>query len=43
LATTLLDVLRRNLAIKVDVLDSLKQRDLVDQTQPRLLEGTVWY
>ena len=20
-----------------------KQRDLVDQTQPRLLEGTVWY
>ena len=43
LATTLLDVLRRNLAIKVDALDSLKQRDLVDQTQPRLLEGTVWY
>ncbi len=43
LAITLLDVLRRNLAIKADVLDSLKQRDLVDQTQPRLLEGTVWY
>ena len=43
LATTLLDVLRRNLALKVDVLDPLKQRDLVDQTQPRLLEGTVWY
>ncbi len=43
LVTTLLDVLRRNLAIKVEVLDPLKQRDLVDQTQPRLLEGTVWY
>ena len=43
LITTLLDVLRRNLAIKVDVLDPLKQRDLVDQTQPRLLDGTVWY
>src|SRR5439155_368769 len=43
LVTTLLDVLRRNLAIKVDVLDPLKQRDLVDQTQPRLLDGTVWY
>lgn len=43
LAATLLDVLRRNLAIKVEVLDSLKQRDLVDQTQPRLREGTVWY
>ena len=40
---TLLDVLRRNLAIKVDVLDPLKQRELVDQTQPRLLDGTVWY
>lgn len=43
LVTTILDVLRRNLAIKVEVLDPLKQRDLVDQTQPRLLEGTVWY
>jgi very-short-patch-repair endonuclease len=43
LSTTLLDVLRRNVAIKVDVLDPLKQRDLIDQTQPRLQEGTVWY
>jgi ATP-dependent helicase YprA (DUF1998 family) len=43
LITTLLDVLRRNLAIKAEVLDPLKQRDLVDQTQPRLLDGTVWY
>ncbi|MBI4263393.1 MAG: DEAD/DEAH box helicase [Acidobacteria bacterium] len=43
LATTLLDVLRRNLALKVPVLDPLQQRDLVDQTQPRLLEGTMWY
>lgn len=40
---TLLDVLRRALAIKVDVLDPLKQRELIDQTNPRLLEGTVWY
>jgi ATP-dependent helicase YprA (DUF1998 family)/very-short-patch-repair endonuclease len=40
---TLLDVLRRNVAVKVDVLDPQKQRELVDQTQPRLLEGTVWY
>ena len=40
---TLLDVLRRSLAVKVDVLDPQKQRDLVEQTNPRLLEGTVWY
>jgi superfamily II DNA/RNA helicase len=40
---TLLDVLRRTLAIKVDVLDPQKQRDLVDQTNPRLLEATAWY
>lgn len=40
---TLLDVLRRGLAVKVDVLDPQKQRDLVEQTNPRLLEGTVWY
>ena len=40
---TLLDVLRRALAVKVDVLDPDKQLDLVEQTQPRLLEGTVWY
>ncbi len=40
---TLLDVLRRTLAVKVDVLDPQKQRDLVEQTNPRLLEGTVWY
>lgn len=40
---TLLDVLRRSLAIKVDVLDPQKQLDLVEQTKPRLLEGTVWY
>jgi ATP-dependent helicase YprA (DUF1998 family) len=43
LARTLLDVLRRNLAVKGDVLDRNKQRDLIDQTNPRLLEGTVWY
>jgi ATP-dependent helicase YprA (DUF1998 family)/very-short-patch-repair endonuclease len=43
LLRTLLDVLRRSLAVKVDVLDSQKQLDLVEQTQPRLLENTVWY
>jgi hypothetical protein len=43
LLRTLLDVLRRSLAVKVDVLDRNKQRDLIDQTIPRLLEGTVWY
>ncbi|GIK54191.1 MAG: RNA helicase [Planctomycetota bacterium] len=40
---TLLDILRRSLAVKVDVLDFQKQRDLVEQTNPRLLEGTVWH
>jgi very-short-patch-repair endonuclease len=43
LLRTLLDVLRRGLAVKSDVLDRNKQRDLIDQTTPRLLEGTVWY
>ncbi|MEI7903329.1 MAG: DEAD/DEAH box helicase, partial [bacterium] len=40
---TLLDVMRRSLAVKVDVLDPQKQLDLVEQTKPRLLEDTVWY
>ncbi|RZO86864.1 MAG: DEAD/DEAH box helicase [Oceanococcus sp.] len=40
---TLLDVMRRALAVKVDVLDAQKHLDLVDQTKPRLLEDTVWY
>ena len=40
---TLIDVMRRALAVKVDVLDPKKQHDLVEQTKPRLLEGTVWY
>jgi hypothetical protein len=40
---TLLDVLRRSLAVKVDVLDPQKQLDLTEQTKPRLLEDTVWY
>jgi hypothetical protein len=43
LLRTLLDILRRSLAIKVDVLDPQKQLDLVEQTKPRLLEDTVWY
>ena len=40
---TLLDVLRRGLAVKVDVLDPQRQLDLVEQTNPRLREGTIWY
>ncbi|MBZ5554573.1 MAG: DEAD/DEAH box helicase [Acidobacteriia bacterium] len=40
---TLLDVMRRSLAVKVDVLDPQRQLDLVEQTKPRLLEDTVWY
>ncbi len=40
---TLLDVLRRALAVKVDVLDPQRQLDLVEQTKPRILEDTVWY
>lgn len=40
---TLLDVLRRELVVKTDVLDPQKQLDLIEQTNPRLLEGTVWY
>ena len=40
---TLLDVTRRQLAVKVDVLDARRQHDLVEQTKPRLLEGTAWY
>lgn len=40
---TLLDVLRRSLAVKIDVLDPQRQLDLVEQTKPRILEDTVWY
>ena len=40
---TLLDVLRRSLAVKVDVLDPQKQLDVVEQTTPRLMQDTVWY
>lgn len=43
LLRVLLDVLRRRLAVKVDVLNPQKQLDLIEQTRPRLLEGTVWY
>ena len=43
LVRTLLDLLRRELAVKVDVLDRGRQHDLVEQTNPRLLEGTAWY
>lgn len=40
---TLLDFLRRNLAVKADALDPLKQQQLVESVKPRLQEGTVWY
>ena len=43
LLRTLLNVLRRSLAVKVDVLDPHKQLDLIEQTNPRLREGTVWF
>jgi ATP-dependent helicase YprA (DUF1998 family)/very-short-patch-repair endonuclease len=43
LIRTLLDVLRRELAVKIDVLDPQRQLDLVEQTKPRLQEDTVWY
>ena len=43
LLVTLLDALRRELAVRVDVLDPRKQHDLIEQTKPRLLEGTAWY
>ena len=43
LVGTLLDYLRRALAVKVDVLDRGKQHDLVVETNPRLLESTAWY
>lgn len=40
---TLLDIMRRGLAVKNDALDPLKQQHLVESTKPRLQEGTVWY
>lgn len=40
---TMLDVLRRNLAIKVDVLDPAGRQDLIDQTINRLLDTSPWY
>lgn len=40
---TLLDHLRRSLAVKAEALDALKQQQLVESTKPRLQEGTVWY
>jgi len=35
--------MRRLLAVKVDVLDPQRQMDLVEQTKPRILDGTMWY
>jgi hypothetical protein len=40
---TLLDVMRKDLAVKVDVLDHRRQHDLAEQTKPRLAEDTMWY
>ena len=40
---TLLDFLRRSLAVNVDVLNPRNKRDLLDQTTTRLDENTVWY
>ena len=40
---TLLDDIRRNLAIKVDALNPQNQHELVQQTKPRLREGSIWY
>ena len=40
---TLLDMLRRKLALKVDVLDQNRHLDLIESTKPRLREDTVWY
>ena len=40
---TLLDVLRRSLAVKVDVLDPQDSWIWWNNTSPRLLEGTVSY
>jgi hypothetical protein len=40
---TLLDVMRRALAIKADVLDRQKQQALIEGTTARLREDTVWY
>ena len=40
---TLLDGMRKQLAVKVDALDPQKQYDLVLQTKPRLAEGSMWH
>ena len=43
LLRTLLDVMRRQLSVKVDVLEKGRQLDLIQETIPRLREDTVWY
>lgn len=40
---TLLDLIRHQLAVKVNALDGAKQQELINQTTPQLREGTVWY
>lgn len=40
---TLLDVLRRQLVVKVDALDREKQATLVQDTKHRLAEGSMWH
>jgi len=43
IVVTLLHALRRNLVLKVDVLDRNRQQELATDTRARLLEGTVWH
>lgn len=43
LIRSLLDFMRRELAIKVDVLDHSKLLDLTEQTNPYIRQGTVWF
>jgi len=43
LLRTLLDVMRRALSVKVEVLEKRRQLDLIQETNPRLREDTVWY
>jgi len=40
---TLLDMLRKELAVKVDVLDRSRHAEFLERTNPRLLENTVWH
>jgi superfamily II DNA or RNA helicase/very-short-patch-repair endonuclease len=43
LLLVLLDQLRRNLALKADVLTAARQPELIELSHQRLQQGTVWY